>query len=164
MARKSAFQETIEFEGATWHLVFDPASTYMVAPNLQGAQITPLRVNKVVFSRTGQPAWIATLCVTYPAGVDSMGRLVNERRMLGFRTFDYEPPKQLSIPYNEFAYYVAEPVSGNDSMAQRFLDAVSGANKQGGVGGDKPQVDVSWTKQFVEDEGVAQEQENGQAV
>lgn len=160
MARKSAFRETIQYDGTIWHLVFDPASTYMVAPNMQGARISPLTVNKVVFRKTGQPAWIATLGVVFPAGVDSVGRLVNERRMLGFRTFDYEPPKQLSIPYNELAYYVAEPVSGNDSAAQRFLDAVGGVDQPPVIESEKDQVDTSWTQQFAE----AEEGDGGQAV
>lgn len=161
MARKSAFRETIQYDGAVWHLVYDPASSYMVAPDLRGASVSPLTVNKVIFPKTGQPAWIATLGVVFPTGVDSVGRLVNERRMLGFRTFDYEPPKQLSIPYNEFAYYVAEPVSGNDTAAQRFLNAVSGADQPSAVEAEKGKVDASWTEQFAEDEGVAQEQGNG---
>lgn len=156
MAQKSAFRPAIQYDNTTWHLVFDPASNYMVAPNLQGARISPLTVNKVVFPGSNAPCWIATLGVIFPAGVDSVGRVVNERRMLGFRTFDYEPPKQLTIPYNELAYYVAEPSTGADSAAQQFLNAVAGYEQSTAEPAQSEQTDISWTQRFAEREEYGQ--------
>lgn len=150
--KKSVFRDVIEYDGRLWHLVYDPNSDVTVAPNLSGAQVGPLIVNSVQFPGDSRPAWIATMGVVFPPTTDMRGRVVSERRLLGFRTFDYEPPKQLTLPYNELAYYLAEPSVGNDSAAQRFLDAVMGRGQPAPQQLSDVERDVSWTERFAQAE------------
>lgn len=164
MAKKSNFRDVIQYDGHIWHLVYDPNSDITVPPNLGGAQVGPLIINEVRFPNDPKPAWLVTMGVLFPPTTDMTGRVVNERRMLGFRTFDYEPPKQLQLPYTELAYYLAEPSVGDDSMAQRFLEAVIGINQPSTQQLTQAEKDTSWTERFAKAEEAVQKAEEAPSV
>lgn len=151
MAKKSVFRETIEYDGTVWHLVYDPnASATMAAPSLQGANLSPLVKNKIKFPNDPNPAWIVTMGIVFPAATDLHGNLVNERRMLAFRTFNREPQEGVPIPYNDLAYYLAEPVTSENSAAQKFVDAIIGVGQPEPEQAKEKEPDASWTERFVQ--------------
>ncbi|MBD5585794.1 MAG: hypothetical protein HDQ88_11990 [Clostridia bacterium] len=123
----------------------------MIAPNLQGANISPLTVNKVQF-RNGREAWLVTMGVIFPSTTDVTGKVINARRLLGFRTFDHEPQNGIPLPYNDFAYYLAEVGNGAQSAAQQFLDAVTGVGQPQEQEQESDKPDAAWTDMFEENE------------
>lgn len=162
--RKSVFRDVIQYDGRVWHLVYDPNSDITVAPNLAGAQVGPLITNEVQFPGDTKPSWLVTMGVLFPPTTDMTGRVVNERRMLGFRTFDYEPPKQLQLPVSELAYYLAEPGVGSDSMAQQFLNAVIGVNQPSPQQIGQAEKDASWTEKFARATQAVEQQDERPSV
>lgn len=154
MTKKSPFREVISYDGSIWHLVYDPRNPNMIAPSLQGANISPLTVSKVRFP-SGRDAWLVTMGVIFPSTTDITGKVINARRLLGFRTFDHEPPNGIPLPYNDFAYYLAEPGNGAQSAAQQFLDAVTGVGQPPVQEPESEKPDSAWTDMFAENETPA---------
>lgn len=153
MATKSVFPETLEFDGAIWHMVYDPKCETTVMPNLAGANILSIDRTPVRFPGATADSFMVTTDIIFPAHADSQGRLVNERRMKGFRTYDYAPASPAMVKPEELVYYVAEPTTGNGSAAQRFLNALVGA--RGAEAPVKDTVDTSWIDKFGGKQGVA---------
>lgn len=147
MNRKSIFREVINYDGIRWHLVYDPRNPNMLAPSLDGANISPLTVSQVKFPN-GRDAWIVTMGVIFPAMTDITGKVTNARRMLGFRTFDREPKQGEPLPYKDMAYYLAEQETGNNSAAQKFLDAITGQDQTEEQEQDEDKPDSAWTSMF----------------
>lgn len=153
MSKKSIFREVINYDGTRWHLVYDPRNPNMAAPSLEGGNLSPLTVSKVKFPN-GRDAWIVTMGVIFPANTDITGRVMNARRMLAFRTFDREPKQGEPLPYKDMAYYLAEPENGNNSAAQKFLDAITGKGQSEEQEQEDDKPDSAWTDMFVEAEEV----------
>lgn len=156
MAVKSVFPDTLEYDGAVWHMVYDPTCETTVMPNLANAQFSPLQCTPVQFGEGKGKAFMVTVDILFPAHTDSQGRLVNERRMKGFRTYDYAPASPAMVKPEELVYYVAEPSIGNSSAAQRFLNALVGARQAENP--PKDTVDTSWVDKFGRKEEAAVKQ------
>ena len=90
------------------------------------------------------PIWLVMVSILIPSRMDTSGQLIGARRMLGFRTFDRQPPTTYRVQPNELVYYVAEQSDG--SAAQRFFNAVTRRDTALPQGQAKP--DTSWCSQL----------------
>lgn len=148
MANMSVFPDTIEFDGSVWHLVYDPNCEATVMPSINEKDVQRITCDTVKFPGREMPIWLVVVNIAIPSQMDSMGKLIGARRMLGFRTFSQQPPTTYRVQPNELVYYVAEQSDG--SAAQRFFNAVTRVNTSQPPAGSKP--DTSWCKQFAADE------------
>lgn len=144
MAGEFVFPNEIEYEGMHWHLLYSPTDPKTIAPSLDGAQILSVSCDPVTVAGRDQPIYLAMIHILFPAKQDMSGRVVGERRLLGFRTYAYVQPNfnLNNIKPNECVFYMANLQGMAASAAQRFFDAVTGANHPVQEPVDK--VDASW--------------------
>lgn len=143
MANTSVFPDTITFDGATWHMVYDPSCEATVMPSVDGKNVQRITCDAVKFPGRDLPVWLMMLQILVPSSMDGSGKLIGARRMLGFRTFERQPPTTYRVQPNELVYYVAEQSDG--SAAQRFFNAITGQRGEPRPA-DKP--DTSWCQTF----------------
>lgn len=148
MANKSVFPPTIKFDGTTWHMVYDPSCEATVMPNVSEQNVQRVTCDPVRFPGRDVPVWLMLMALSIPSQRDSRGQIIGARRLLGFRTFDHQPPSTYRIQPNEMVYYVAEQSDG--SAAQQFFNAVTGVADQVTAVQSKP--DTSWCQQFAKEE------------
>lgn len=148
MANKSVFPATIQFDGAIWHMVYDPNCEATVMPNINDSDVRRTTCDVVRFPGRDVPIWLLMVDIAIPSRRDSSGRIIGARRLLGFRTFDHQPASSYRIQPNELVYYVAE--QSDSSAAQQFFNAITGVSEQGTVAQPKP--DTSWCQQFAQEE------------
>lgn len=146
MANKSMFPDTIIFDGTTWHMVYDPSCEATVMPSINEKDVQRMTCDAVKFPGRDMPIWLVMVSIVIPSRMDSTGQLIGARRMMGFRTFDRQPPTTYRVQPNELVYYVAEQSDG--SAAQRFFNAVARVGQMEAAQSSKP--DVSWCNQFAE--------------
>lgn len=156
MANKSMFPDTITFDGTTWHMVYDPNCEATVMPSINEKDVQRMTCDAVRFPGRELPIWLVMVSILIPSRMDTSGQLIGARRMLGFRTFDRQPPTTYRVQPNELVYYVAEQSDG--SAAQRFFNAVTRVDAISAQGQTKP--DTSWCSQLAsleQPEGVSNE-------
>lgn len=149
MANKSVFPSSIQFDGTTWHLVYDPSCEATVMPGINEQDVKNVTCDAVRFPGRDVPIWLMLMAIAVPSRRDSNGNIIGARRLLGFRTFDHQPPSTYRIQPNEFVYYIAEQSDG--SAAQQFFNAVTGTTEKASAAAPKP--DTSWCQQFAQDTG-----------
>lgn len=155
MAINSNFPETIMFDGAQWRLVYDPNCADTVMPSINERDVQSVTMDTVRFPGRPNPLWLIMVNIIIAATTDGFGKTIGARRMIGFRTSDYQPAPSYKVRPNELVYYAASQADG--SVAQRFFNAVtvlSQVEKQ--ETSDKP--DTSWTKHFAPVEAVVVEE------
>lgn len=138
MAGEFQFPDVIQYEGINWHLVYAPNNERTVMPNLNGSQTLSITCDPIQVPGRNKPAYLVIADILYPARRDPSGRLISERRMKGFRTYDYQPANPNVVNPNDCVYYVAESSSRGVSAAQQFFDAV--------IGGPSPVTEIPTTK------------------
>lgn len=144
MANKSMFPDTIIYDGATWHMVYDPNCEATVMPGINEKDVQRVTCDTVKFPGREMPIWLIMVSILIPSRIDTAGQLIGARRMLGFRTFDRQPPTTYRVQPNELVYYVAEQSDG--SAAQRFFNAVTRREEVQQASQAKP--DTSWCNQL----------------
>lgn len=144
MANKSMFPDTITYDGSTWHMVYDPSCEATVMPGISEKDVQRMTCDMVRFPGRELPIWLVMVSILIPSRMDSAGQIIGARRMLGFRTFDRQPPTTYRVQPNELVYYVAEQSDG--SAAQRFFNAVARISPDAPAISAKP--DTSWCEQF----------------
>lgn len=144
MAVNSNFPETIMFDGMQWRLVYDPNCTDTVMPSVNERDVQGVTMDAVRFPGRQNSVWLIMVNITIPASSDGFGKPIGARRMIGFRTSDYQPLPSYKVRPNELVYYAASQADG--SVAQRFFNAVTILSQVTQSESDKP--DTSWTKQF----------------
>lgn len=153
---KSMFPDTINFDGTTWHMVYDPNCEATVMPSIGEKDVQRMTCDMVRFPGREMPIWLVMVSILIPSRMDTSGQLIGARRMLGFRTFDRQPPTTYRVQPNELVYYVAEQSDG--SAAQRFFNAVTRQDMATPQGQPKP--DTSWCNQLAaleQPDGVSNE-------
>lgn len=150
MGAKSIFPETINFDGADWRLVYDPNCVDTVLPSINERDVQSITIDAVRFPGRADPVWLTMAVILIPSAMDSMGKIIGARRLLGFRTHDRQPPPGYKVRPNELVYYAAAQSDG--SAAQRFFNAVTGQDRMQPAEAEQP--DSSWQKQFVADAEV----------
>lgn len=156
MANKSMFPDTINYDGNIWHMVYDPNCEATVMPSINEKDVQRMTCDTVKFPGRDMPIWLVMVSILIPSRMDNSGNLIGARRMLGFRTFDRQPPTTYRVQPNELVYYVAEQSDG--SAAQRFFNAVTRRDAAAAQGQPKP--DTSWCNQLAtleQPEGVSNE-------
>lgn len=144
MANKSLFPDIINFDGTAWHMVYDPNCEATVMPSINEKDVQRMTCDTVRFPGRDLPIWLVMVSILIPSRMDTSGQLIGARRMLGFRTFDRQPPTTYRVQPNELVYYVAEQSDG--SAAQRFFNAVTRQDTVASPGQARP--DTSWCNQF----------------
>lgn len=147
MSNSSAFPDTIEFDGSTWHMVYDPNCEATVMPSINEKDVQRITCDAVKFPGREAPIWLMIINIVIPSRMDGAGKLIGARRMVGFRTFDRQPSPAYRVQPNELVYYVAEQTDG--SAAQRFFNAIARVSAEPVAAQAKP--DTSWCKQFMDD-------------
>lgn len=144
MAVNSVFPETINFDGTSWRLVYDPSCTDTVMPSINERDVQGVLVDAVTYPGRPNPMWIIMVNILIPASTDGFGKPIGARRMVGFRIKDQQPLPSYRVRPNELVYYAAAQADG--SVAQRFFNAVTILSRMDGGDSEKP--DTSWIKQF----------------
>ena len=144
MANSSVFPDVIQFDGSTWHMVYDQNCAATVMPSINEKDVQRITCDTVKFPGRDTPIWLVVVTIVIPSRMDGVGNLIGARRMLGFRTFERQPPPTYRVQPNELVYYVAEQSDG--SAAQRFFNAITGMSEAKMAQPNKP--DTSWCKQF----------------
>lgn len=152
MAINSVFPETINFDGASWRLVYDPSCTDTVMPSINERDVQGVLVDAVTYPGRQNPMWIIMVNIQIPASTDGFGKPIGARRMIGFRIKDQQPLPSYRIKPNELVYYAAAQADG--SVAQRFFNSVTILSRMTAEESDKP--DTSWIKQFSPGQSLAQ--------
>lgn len=142
MAGEFQFPPVIQYEGLNWHLVYAPNNETTVMPNLEGSQTLSMTCDPIQIAGRNAPAFLVIVDILYPARRDPSGRLIGERRMKGFRTYDYQPANPSVVNPRDCVYYVAEPSGRGASAAQRFFDAVIGPQQR--LEAQAAKTDASW--------------------
>lgn len=144
MAVNSVFPETINFDGTSWRLVYDPSCTDTVMPSINERDVQGILVDAVTYPGRQNPMWLIMVNIVIPASTDGFGKPIGARRMIGFRIKDQQPLPSYRIKPNELVYYAAAQTDG--SVAQRFFNSVTILSRMASEESDKP--DTSWIKQF----------------
>lgn len=141
---KSVFPASIQYDGAVWHMAYDPSCAATVMPRFDDRDVVGVTCDPVRFPGRANPVWLMLVAVTIPSSRDSRGNIIGARRLIGFRTFDHQPSPAYRVQPNELVYYVAE--QSNGSAAQLFFNAVTNQAEVEAEIATRP--DTSWCQQF----------------
>lgn len=150
-AGTSIFLPVMEYNGDTWHLQYDPENPMSVRPDLVGGKITNMSCAPVKLPRQhpDKQFYMVVVSILMPASMEPSGRAIPEKRLLGFRVYDYLPAKPSTLDalnLNEMVFYIAEPRPGSD--AQTLLETVLGLKVQEQPAAEA--VNTDWTKMLMQ--------------
>lgn len=141
----SVFPEMIMFEGIPWRLAYDPNCPDTVLPSINEKDVKSVTIDAVQFPGRTTPIYLILVNILIPSAIDSTGKIIGARRLIGFRTRDAQPEPNYKVQPNELVYYVAAQTDG--SVAQQFFNAVTGIGQRPQVT-EAEQPDTSWCRQF----------------
>lgn len=141
------FPAVIQYDGINWHLIYAPDNQITTMPSLEGSQTLSMTCDPIQVPGRNAPAFIVIVDILFPARRDPSGRLIGERRMKGFRTYDYQPANPSVVNPRDCVYYMAEPSGRGASAAQRFFDSVIGPQQK--LEAQAAQPDSSWCKSLL---------------
>lgn len=145
----SYFEETINWCGETWHLIYDPADPMTVPPNLQNGILTNSTCTPVNIGSNANTFYLVVLDIEIPSAL--RGNEASPTKYLkGIRIFDKQPVSLATLQTNDLVYYIKkQPIQELKGSAQQFLNTLLGKtiieNEQ------KANEDKSWSKTLFED-------------
>lgn len=121
------FPSAINYDGKVWHLLYAPDVDSTLPPNLEGATVQSMTCDPVTVPGRKQPIFITLIDILFPARQDSTGKVIGERRLKAFRTYEFPPTDPTQVKYYECAFYLAAPQGAGESVSQQFFNAIMGS-------------------------------------